>query len=315
MADLKSVPSCASPDSIFNTGVPLCDLLRKQIIGVIYSDKGVTFSSADMASSATFIAAVKTKTTAARGGRVYPVWDIQNFEDNTGDPSQGGVGNLSTAQIITQDAVPLFSFGYPGGEKRHKMMSNLAAGSYDVFFVDSGYAVYGCDSGLNMKGYATMQNYVDAPKFIVSDAVNLYRFRTTLTSITEYRDQSAFFVTNSGIKAAVGLINVVLVHVSGTGNAKTIEAIADGGTNMQTAYGATLANVANWTAKNMQTGAAFTITSVTQSAPNFIVTLDTTAWTALASGDKVQINLASAATLNAAGVTPFEGIAIIVTKP
>ena len=143
LASVLGLANCATPDSIFNTGVPPCDLKKKKMKGVIFADRGVTFSGADVASAAAFIAAVKTKTTAARGGRVYPVWDLLNFEDNTGEPATGGIGNLTTATITTSDAVPAFRFGYNGTETRHTRMSAMSGATLDVFFVDEGFAVYG----------------------------------------------------------------------------------------------------------------------------------------------------------------------------
>lgn len=318
MADILNLANCASPDSIFNVGVPPCDLAKKKIKGVIFADKGVSFSGSDIASAAAFIDAVKTKTTAARGSRVYPVWDIINFEDNTGDPATGSIGNLSTATIVTQDAVPTFSFGYNGTEARHKTMALMSGASLDVFFVDEAYTVYGTlDSEGVFGGFSIHQAYADTTKFVVSDAVNQYRFRITLGSITEYRENSRYVVTNSGILAAVGLINIYLKVATSASNVHEIETIAEGGTNLFDFYPTILDDTTSWTAKRLDTGAAITVTSAAQDVPNkrFEVTLDSTTWTALPSGTKVQINLAAAATLATAGVKPYEGVAVVVTKP
>jgi hypothetical protein len=318
MADILNLANCASPDSIFNVGVPLCDMAKKKIKGIIFADKGVTFSGSDIASVASFIAAVKTKTTAARGSRVYPVWDILNFEDNTGDPSTGSIGNLTTATIVTQDAVPAFRFGYNGTEARHKTMALMAGASLDVFFVDEAFAVYGTlDAEGVFGGYSILQAYADTSKFPVSDSVNQYSFRITLGSIVEYRDNVRFVVANNNLTEAVGLINIYLKAASSVANVHEIETIAEGGTNLFDYYASTLDDVANWVAKRLDTGAAITITDVAQDVPNkrFEVTIDSATWTALPSQTQVQINLASAATLAAAGVKPFEGVSVIVVKP
>lgn len=317
MANILNLANCASPDSIFNVGVPPCDLAKKKIKGVIFADKGVTFTGADVASVAAFIAAVKTKTTAARGSRVYPIWDILNFEDNTGDPATGGIGNLTTATIITQDAVPSFRFGYNGTEARHKRMAAMVGASLDVFFVDEAYAVYGTQDAEGVfGGFSVLQAYADTSKFPVADAINQYSFRVTLGSITEYRDNSLYVVTNSGILAAVGLVNVQLSQLSEAANVHKIQAIADGGTNLQPLYGTAIAGL-TWTATNLETGASFTVTSVAEDAAleAFTVTLDAAAWTALTAGDRVQINGPSAAALAGVNVKPFEMISVIVTKP
>jgi hypothetical protein len=316
MADILNLANCASPDSVFNVGVPPCDLSKKKIKGIIFADKGVTFSGADVASVSAFIAAVKTKTTAARGGRVYPIWDINNFEDNTGDPSTGSVGNLTTATIVTSDAVPAFSFGYNGSEARMKRMSAMAAASLDIFFVDEQFAVYGTeDSEGVFGGFSVLQAYHDTSKFIVSDAVNQYRFRVTLGSISEYRDQSMYIVANSSILGAVGLVNVSLKKVSNATNVFQIEATVDGGTNFAELHGTAVAAM-TWACKNLDTGSALTVTGVAYNSTDkrFAFTIDATAYGNLASGARFQISGPSAATMAAAGVKPFEIISLSLTK-
>lgn len=315
--NITNVANCASPDSVFNVGIPLCDLAKKKIRGIIFSDSGVAFSGAEIASVAAFIAAVKTKTTAARGGRVYPVWDILNFEDSTGDPATGGVGNLSTASIITNDAVPVFRFGYGGSEARHKRLSAMTGASLDVFLVDEQYAVYGRDNGNNgFSGYNILQAYPYTSKFIVADSVNQYSFRLTLSSITQYRDQSLYVVANSGLTSALGLMNVNLIYLSNSTNAYKFNAIVDGGTEFTALYGSGVAAL-TWTAKNLQTGAAVTLTTVAYDSTlkAFTVTIDSTMYTGLATGDQVQITPPTPAQLATAGVKPFEILPVVITKP
>jgi len=60
MATILNVANCASPDSVFNVGLPPCDLAKKKIKGLIFADKAVRFSASDTSSVAAFIAAVKT---------------------------------------------------------------------------------------------------------------------------------------------------------------------------------------------------------------------------------------------------------------
>ena len=316
MADILNLANCASKESQFNVGLPLCDLKKTKMKAVILLDKGVTFSGAEIASVAAFIAAVKTKTTADRGSRVYPIWDILNFEDSTGDPATGSVGNLSTATIITQDASPAFRFGYNGSEARHARMAAIAGSSLDIMFVDDQWAVYGTDRDGAFGGYSVLQGYADTSKFIVSDSVNQYSFRVTLGSITEYRDNSRYIVANAGLLAATGLINITMKQFSLASNVLKVQPISDGGTNVEPLHGAALAGL-DFTATNLQTGASFTITSTADDGADkaLAITLDSTAFAALGSGDQVQISGPSAADMAAAGVKPYEFIPFIVTKP
>ncbi|CAL7961485.1 hypothetical protein GAMM_230006 [Gammaproteobacteria bacterium] len=316
-ATIVGLANCASPDSIFNVGVPPCDLKKKKMKGVIFADAGVAFTGADIASKAAFIQAVKDKCTAARGSRVYPIWDLLNFVDNTGEPGTGSIGNLTTATIIVNDAIPAFRYGYNGTEARHKRIAQISGASLDVFFVDEGWTVYGTDDGAGgFKGFNVLQAYADTSKFPVADAVDQYSLRITLGSISEYRDNSLYVVADSTLSTAFGLVNINLSKFSQVANVFKTYIKADGGTDLYTLYGAALAAL-TWTATNLQTNAAFTITSVATDGANgvLVITFDSTAFTALASGDRLQLNMPTTAAMAAASVKPFEGIPIIVTKP
>lgn len=316
LQDIIGLPSCVSPDTEFNTGTPLCDLIKGRIIGTIFADKGKTFSSSDCASAASVIAAIKTATTADRGGRVYPLWSLLNFEDNTGDPSTGSIGNLTTATIVTQDGVPQFRFGYKGGELQHKVIAAMVGGAYDIFFVDDQYAIYGYKTtNGELSGFSVIQNYVDPSKFTVADAVNKYSYRVTLADIKQYRDLSTFVVTNSGILSAVGLINVTLSKLSNVTNVYKIKVIADGGTDLEPINGAAIAAL-TWTAKKSD-GTAFTITSVADDTTldAMTITFDSAMYTALTSGGTIQLYGPTASALAGAGVKPYEFRSLIIVKP
>lgn len=315
-ADILNIPTCGGEeDTEFNSGTPLCDLKKKKIIGVIFADSGVYFTSAHRASATAFLAELATKTTAARGSRVYPLWNIRNFDDQTGEPTKGNIGNLTTSQVTIADGMPNFQFGYNGGELQHAILAKVESGTYDVFLVDEAYTVYGAKSGTNVVGFTTEQIYVNPSKFPVGDYVNQYSFTITFASMIEYKAQSAFIVTNSGITAKVGLINVPLSVLSSASNVHKIQAIALGGTNLQPLYGADISAL-TWTATKVSDGSAFTVTSVANNATDdaYNVTLDSTAWSALSSGDQVEIHGPTAAALSGANVAPYEMISVIVTK-
>ena len=315
-ADILNLPDCATLETSFNTGVPLCDLIKKKIIGVIFADSGVFFTPAHRASATAFLTELAAKTIATRGSRVYPLWNIRNFDDQTGEPTKGGVGNLATTQVTISDAIPAFNLGYKGGEIGHAILTKVEAGNYDVFLVDEAFVVYGAKSGDNMVGYTTEQIYVNPSKFPVSDFVNQYSFSITFASMIEYKSLSAFVVTNSSLVANTGLINVPLSLLSSATNVHKVLPIAAGGTNLETVYGATISGL-TWTAKNATTGAAVTVTGVADSPSDdsYAVTIDSTEWTALASGTKVAIYGPTASALAGASVKPYEMQPLIVTKP
>lgn len=316
MADLLNLGDCATLETTFNTGVPLCDIIKKKLIGAIFADKGVFFTAAHRASVAAFLAELGAKTIAARGLRTYPLWNLRNFADETGQPTKGGLGNLTTSQVIVADGIPAMSFGYKGGEIQHAVLAKVEAGNYDIFLVDEAYRIYGTKSGDNMVGFSTEQIYVNISKFPVTDYVNQYSFSITFGSMIEWKAQSCFFVLNANITSNVGLLNVTPTLLSLTSNVAKLKYVAIGGTDLEPLYTTSISGLAH-TAINVQTGAAFTVTGTADSPSDdsYAVTLDTTAWGLLTSGDKVKIIPPTPAALAGASVKYFEIYPFIVTKP
>jgi hypothetical protein len=137
----------------------------------------------------------------------------------------------------------------------------------------------------------------------------------TLGDITQYRENSAYIVTNAGLSAAQGLVNAEMKYVSNATNVYKIKVIADGGTDLIALYGAAVAAL-TFTAVNLETGVAVTVTSVAYDSTlqALTITLDATAYGALAAGNRVQINPPSASALAAASVKPYEFLSVIVVK-
>lgn len=317
MATILNIPDCAGASTYFNTGKPSCDFVKgipKKMI--IFLDKGTSFSAADMASASTFLAALEAKTYAARGGRAYPIPDINNFEEDTPEPSTGSMGNMTTKQIYISDPINSFRVGYDGGELQHARISLMNNGNYDVMIVDDGFTVYGTQTATGgFKGWSTSQIFVPPSKFRVADAVNQYSFRIQLSSNTEMRENIAAVKTNDGIMDILGLINFQLSKLSNSSNVYKIQAIADGGTNLEPLFGSAMAGL-TWTAKKVSDGSAFTITSVADDTAldAFTVTFDSTMYAALASGGQIELFPPTSTLLAGADVTPYEGISVIITK-
>lgn len=312
MASLLNIGVCGADGSLA-TGKPFCDIIKGRMKGVIFADNGVTFSAADLASQTTMTTALQGYARAARGGRMYPIWNLNNFEDKTGDPNRGGVGNLTTKQIITSSPVPAFDIAHSGGELLHKKLLELEVGSYDIFLVDANNVVYGRSTSTTgeLAGFKIYQNYVYPSKFIVSDAVNQYRFEVTLDSYQEYRDSASFFVADSAIGSINGINNVVITLFNQTTNVAKLKIVADGGKNLfdLTAIKTALCTAGAIISTNHQTGVAGTITSVVATDTTnkvFTVTTDSTEYAALSSGQKLDLNLTTPALLYALGIDGFE---------
>lgn len=148
---------------------------------------------------------------------------------------------------------------------------------------------------VNIAFIDAIENYDDAA-FVALD----FNFNTTLKALLEV----------VLYEAAVATVNVL--HVAGKID------VSDLALPMQvyTEFAAPLAVGALWYAKNLQTGAAIAITSVAQNAAGYWdVTLNSAAYTALNSGDLVEVGTVLPTALDAASVPGIETAYLVHVKP
>lgn len=321
MADILNLPNCGGVTSTFNSGVNICDIIKDVPYGLLLMDAGVVFTEADRADLPTFVEAVREKTRAARGGRVYPLWDLVNYEDQTKEATRGTVGNLSVTDIKLVDAVPGFKFGHYKGELFHQKLSKAERERLRLMIIDQNFAIYGTKkSNGDMTGYSLQEFSVDPSKFATPQAAAQYPFNVILASLLEYKDNIAFIQADSTLGTVSGLVDVELSEFSLVSNVVKVAVKTQGDQyNLYTQYSGDLDVVGAWTLINAQTGAAITITSVVADATNEVwtITMDSTAWTALGSGDKVRLNLVSAADLSTTyNVDGYESVGYLeIEKP
>lgn len=308
MANLLNVPDCGGVDATGNTGIPLCDAIANIPTGLIAVDSGVEFDANDMASKSAFTAKLKEFTRNPRGSRAYPLWSLINFEDQTVAATKISVGNLSTAQITGVDEVPAFTFQHRIGELFHKQLMKLQSQNLKWLIVDDKFLVFGTETSTHgLTGYTATEFKALSRKWGTPTSASAYPFSLQLADVTEYKENSAVFQADATIKSAKGNNDVVLSLVSQATNVANIKLLSTGGKNLGDLYATELANGSLWKGTNEQTQADFTITSVTYNAGGyFVVTTDSTAFTALTAGDKVSIDLVSAADLSTGGVDGFE---------
>jgi len=322
MADILNLPNCGGSTSTFNSGFALCDVIRKAPKALLLLDSGVTFNLADRASIAVLVQAIKDATRAARGARVFPIMSITNFEDKSTEPTKAAVGNLSISQITMQEGVPAFTFQHYKGDLFHQQLSAAQNANLTLMIIDAAYVLYGTKtSGGDLAGFALSEFYAELAKFATATEPAKYPFNVVLDSIIEYKENLAIVQLDATCLNISGIVDVDLntagappVQVT---NVIKITPIGRGGKNIGILYPTELAVVGAWTATNDQTDAAHTITSVTWSAVDgwFVITLDSTAYTALTSGHTVSVNLEDAAALYALGVDGFESLdSVTVTK-
>lgn len=309
MADILNLPNCGGSTGTFNSGFPLCDVIRKAPKALLLVDSGVEFTTGEMASVASLVTAIKTKTRAARGGRVYPIMSLSNFEDKSKEATKAAIGNLSIQEVTMQEGIPSFAFEHRKGDLYHRQLANAENANLKLLIIDDAYVIYGTKTAAGkLGGFSLAEFKTQLAKFANASTPSKYPFDVTLNSITEYKENLAFVQLDSTVLGISGNNDVSLALVAQIANLAKISVTAKGGVNLGTLYATELAAVGAWVATNKQTGAAFTITSVAYDATlgTYNVTVDNTAYTALAVGNKVTINLASAAALSALGVDGFE---------
>jgi hypothetical protein len=319
MADILNLPNCGGSTSTFNSGAPLCDVIRKQPKALFLFDSGVVINAAARQSIAATVAFLKTSTRSARGARCFPIKDITNYEDVSKEPTRGTVGNLSIIDIVITDAIPAFKFQHRKGDLYHQQLAAAQNANLTLMILDSGYVLYGTKtSNGDMTGYSLSEFYAELAKFATASEPSKYPFSVTLSSLTEYKENFAIIQLDATVLNVSGNVDVQLTAVSQAANVVNISVIGRGGKNLGDLYPTELAAVAAWDLVNTQTGAPVTITSVTYNSTtkNYILTADSTAYTALTTGQKFTANLKAPAPLSALGVDGYESLGgIFITKP
>jgi hypothetical protein len=210
MADILNIPNCGS-NSQGNTGVDVCDVIRKTMKGIVLTDANVQFSAANRATLDTFMGVLDTATSAARGARIFPINDLVNFEDKSSEATRGSLGNITNAQIDLVDAIPEFEFRHYNGEAYHKKLSRLNSQQPRIFIYDDANQLFGTvDSNGNLKGFSTSQFRTLFAKFGTASEAAQYPFKVVLKSAAEFRDNIGYVICDSRLSALQGLIDVVL---------------------------------------------------------------------------------------------------------
>lgn len=305
MGNVLNIPNCGGTTSTFNSGVPLCDVIRDVPYGLLLVDSGREFTSAEMATLATFVATLKTASRAARGGRVFPIWALTNFEDKSKEPTKGAIGNLTNSEIQLVDGVPSFAFQHRKGDIFHSLLVKAEAGGFTMMIVDQNYVVYGTQTAAGkFTGFSLAEFKAQLPKFQTPQSPSSYPFEVTLASIAEYKENLAFVQCDSTIVGISGLRDVTLSMFSQASNVIKVGITGLGGKNVGALFTSELTQLTAWLAKKVSDGSAFTITSVVWDSVNqvFTVTLDSTTYTALTVGTKLTLDLNVPSVLTAAPI-------------
>jgi hypothetical protein len=305
-------PICSSLYA--NTGFGDCYFDPALIKGAIKVPSTFSIAEANVAALQTYLQDAAWDDSPA--SRIFPVHNFGALTDNTEAPTiqTKGYG----AKKLVRDGYIDWTFEYTMGGPvfNGELRKYNGGGSYWIFYDENGALIGRNDNG-SLKGIPMEIFYV--PTWKPADGSNAASYFIQFSFDPKYINQQVgFLAADFDVSEVVGLQDVVLSVYNSATNVHKIQAVTRiSGVNLYDAgFDTELAAAGQWTATNDQTGAAFTITTVAADAAGsgFTVTLDTTAWTALTTGDTVTINLDVPSALQTAGVPGYEGVEVQVTK-
>lgn len=320
MASLLDVANCGGTTGTFNSGYPICDVIRGIPLMVALADSGFEFSEAEMASPTAFAAAWAAGTTAPRGNRLYPIKSLTNFEDLSKEATKISLGNLTNSEIEGVEAVPAFGFQHRKGELYHRQLAKAESENLKLYIVDKQYVVYGTrTAGKALAPFSVTEFKAGLPKFGTPAAASYYPFAITLSELTEYKENGGFFQATSAIVGSSGLVDVVLSEFAFATNVLKVGLTALGGKNLTDLYSTELQQATAWIVKNKTTGLAVTVSSAFDSTNKVMaLTLSGTPFTGAASGDEFtcDLNIPSVLAATPISISGYESTGpITVEKP
>lgn len=314
-----TIDLCAQASS-GNTKAIACDPKRANLLAIIAGGKA--FAPADYASMETFktVLLAACKLSSEDSGKLFPFPSVMGLTSDKEANKEFTFGN--GAKITTSEGTPSYTCDLFIGTNMERQLRKFNSQTIPVLIVDDAGNIWGkIDADGNFSGIdATL--FTSGGDFGDYNTPSIAKLKVAFNSATEFYDSSRFAHTDFAYSEIVGLFDATLAEVvAHTGaaykiSAKVINTQLGGDKNLFDEYDDLLADAALWVAENVETGAAITITTVAKDTVNecWTVTLDATAYAALATGDKVKINLASPTVLAAADVEDIEGVAVVVEK-
>lgn len=308
--------NCA--DNERNVGFGGCVVDFKAIKGLFLVPKNKVYTQAEFDD---LRKTLTDGTMASKKDRIYPIHGFETPTDNTEDPTEWVAA--SGRPEVTNESSYKWMFQFLDGRLclSNALRSFNESDSFAYIFYDKKNMLIATTKldATGQKGYAGIpKELFYAYPWKMNDYSNPSAYRIKVAFRPEYINELiAFKQSPFPLTEIVGLQNIVLTSVTaGAAGVYKIQASTGcDGQNLFELYQAELAAAALWTATNASTGAAITITSVAADAnlKTFTVTLSTADPDYPAAGNII-ISLVSASALDVAGISPFEGIPVVVAR-
>lgn len=296
-----------------NTGIADCSLTLQNILAGFLVPSSFELTNANLASASTALAALQA---AASNDnpllRIYPLPEVVGMTDNTEDVVLQTLGY--GAPVPVRDGKYNLQFQYTrGGNCVSNQLRKFNGLNYKVIFIDAAGVLFGTKVGTSLKGIPL--DYFYASPFRFNDGSNITNLGYRMTFNPTYINENLGFISLNlaDVLAINGLQNaVVTLGAARATNVIKVKVLTGcSGTDLYDTYSAELANVARWVVT--YNGLNITITSVAVDAniKGWTITLDAADPDYNAAGP-FAVNLAAPSVLAAAGVTGYEGLALVV---
>lgn len=307
-----------------NTGAIDCDPVKGLPVQIIPGS--AVFAPADYVTNVAFEAAFLNTFLQPAGspGKLFPFPVIQGNTAKTTAAKYGTLGYGLEIKLLRSKQG--YEFDVIAGSALEKKLIKFDGQIVPLFIFDDKSRIWGVlDSDLNFKGARYLIG-VEPKDF--EDGQNAKTTKITISIIDsrDFVENAEFADTSFNASDLVGLYDAELFqtappaanvyHIGAKIRTASIQTFLN--VHSSTGFPAALAAAGLWIAK---TGSSFAttlaITSVVDDPTNggWTVTFDSTAFTALASGAKILLSLASPVLLDAADVTGIEGVSLVITKP
>lgn len=303
-----------------NTGGIKCD--RARGIPKKFSVGGKVFQPADYASEDAFQAAFKAahKLETGNSDKLFAFPEIGGTTDQTDAVKTAALGY--GLKQITIEGRPAYSYQVVVGQAQFQALRDFNRAIVPVFTTDDGNVTWGTyNSDKTWNGelaqlFISGNGFGDGSKAMVADVAVSYM------SASDFNDSSKYMPLNFNVNEAKGLLSVQLSeYLAHTTNVYRIQALVETAQlgkflNQELDFATVMADVDMWKLVK-EDGTPVTITSVADAAgKGWVFTIDSTAYTALASGTKLFLSWIKAPDLDAADVVGVETPApYVIVKP
>jgi hypothetical protein len=310
-----------------NTGIPnSCQHNPDLIKWILAVPKGTTFTAAQLADFETTIQAGLVNDTYSSRFHLFGATDgFYGFEDASEDRQQQtfGYGN----KVTTRDAQYYWNFMYLDGAMCAHMSYLQFKGrekEFDYIFIDAkrnfmGTFTLGTNKEYLFKGVRVTEFYENNWKPKDGSNETVFMLSVGISNARQLNEDYAFVTADFDIADLNQVKDVritALGAVSGTGEVNIMLHDGCGGRNLVQLYGSAIANVARFTATNVSTGAAITITATTiggvAEGSYLIFNMDDTDTDYPSAGGFIEIDLVAPSVLVAASLDYYDGEPLIV---